>query len=69
MTSPPMAIASAQAALREAAREQKRLEFQHRKAARRLMQLADELETALAVLGIKLIIIPTGTDDRKESQP
>ncbi len=56
----------AEAILREAAREQTRLSFAHRKAATRLHKAADELRAALTVLGIAVEIVGT---DQKESEP
>ncbi len=56
-------VAQANQALIEAAREHKRLEFAHRRTAKRLMQTADDLRTQLAEYGIRLSI--DGTD--KES--
>lgn len=46
------AIALAEAALREAARENTKLSFAHRKAAARLHRLADDYRARLARLGI-----------------
>ena len=57
------AIALAEAALREAAREQTRLSFAHRKAAARLHRLADDYRARLARLGIDVCIA-----DRKAEQ-
>ncbi len=58
------AIARAQTALLEASREHKRLEFAHRKQARKLAQAAAELGAVLSQYGIAVHI---GTDNRKES--
>lgn len=61
------AIAQAEATLRAVAREQKQLEFAHRKTAKRLYEAADALQrAALANLGIGLKTI--GTDERSQSR-
>lgn len=60
-------IAEAQTALKAEAREHKRLEFAHRKSAKRLMQLAERMQAAvLAEHGISYVHIGT---DEKESKP
>lgn len=56
----------AEAILRDAARENTKLSFAHRKAAQRLHRAADEMRAVLGPLGIK--VIEVGTDD-KESKP
>jgi hypothetical protein len=57
-------VDKAEAALREAAREHTRLSFAHRKAAAKLHRAADELQRALAPLGIDVQI---DTDKESES--
>lgn|GEM_PF-3455963 len=57
MTDPAQAIATAEAALRDAAREHKRLERAHRQEARRLMQTAADLRAMCARLGLRLEIV------------
>lgn len=53
------AIADAEAALRESARRHKRLEREHREAARASMQALAALRSTCEALGIELVIAGT----------
>lgn len=59
-------LAQAASALRTAARSHKRLEAQHRRQARDLMQQLDRLRVDCEELGITIQI---GTDPKEGSQP